>query len=251
MELELKQDELERPEELAKENVVEKTIDEEKEMPLSHENGVDATIQNVTKYFEKNVDVEVAKLPNSSPVWEKISQSNFKEIVKFVVETSLKVFLKKKLNINFSTFNDMKNAVGSALDGNMKDALKKASDAALDQFNQVDAMTKTAIKGVKNNVIDHTINTQKYEIINRQTKVVNRISDNCQKFHEALAINDATTIKNKAIAIQKDMKQILPIRETIQQAQIVLDQYELWKNNGNQTLSLEENELIEKLHKTA
>jgi hypothetical protein len=64
-------------------------------------------------------------------------------------------------------------------------------------------------------------------------------------------VNDITMIKKSANAIQKDMKQILPIRDTINQAQIVLDKYELWKNNGNQSLSLEENELIEKLHKSA
>ena len=110
---------------------------------------------------------------------------------------------------------------------------------------------KTVIKTVKNTVIDKTVDSQKYEVMNRQTKVINRISSNCQKFGEALKINDAKNIKKTAEAIKKDMNTILPIRETISMAQNVLDKYSLWQNKGNEQLTKDENDLINKLNNCA
>ena len=107
------------------------------------------------------------------------------------------------------------------------------------------------IKSIKNTVIDETLDNSPYEITVKQTKVMNRLHENCLKFEEELSINDAATIKKKANAIQKDLKEVLPIKETLQKAQNALDKYELWKNNGNRVLSEEENAIIEKLNQSA
>ena len=145
----------------------------------------------------------------------------------------------------------MKTAWNAAMDGNLKEALKKTSDAAVDGIAVLPSTVKTVIKNVKNTVIDKTVDSQKYEVINRQTKVINRISSNCQKFGEALKINDAKNIKKTAEAIKKDMNTILPIRETISMAQNVLDKYSLWQNKGNEQLTKDENDLINKLNNCA
>ncbi len=118
------------------------------------------------------------------------------------------------------------------MDGNLKEAIKVSSDTAVDKLPLLDSTSKLAIKKVKNAVIDKTIDSEKYEIINKQTKILNRISKNCDDFSKALNQNEADTIKKKAASIKKDLKEILPIRETINRAQNMLDQYELWKNKG-------------------
>ena len=251
MELNLSNETMELTDEMEREKNKEESLLEIQKNNNFQELGVEKTIQDVTKSFEKNIENEVGKIDVSAPIWEKISQSKLKDIVKFAIETTLKVVLKKKFHINFSSFDDMKKAVESAMDGNLKQAVKSASDAVINNITQVDTVTKNAIKSVKNHVIDTTIDSQRYEIINKQTKLVNRIGKNCDELNQAFHVNDATLIKKKANAIQKDMKEILPIQDTIHQAQIMLDKYELWKNNGNQMLSFEENELIEKLNKTA
>ena len=87
--------------------------------------------------------------------------------------------------------------------------------------------------------------------MNKQTKILNRISNNCEAFNEALNKNDIETIKKKANSIKNDMKKILPIRETINKANCALDKYSLWQSKGNEALTVEENELIEKLNLSA
>lgn len=194
--------------------------------------GVDKTINNLTKTLEKNIADEVEKLNFEKSVWEKISKSKFKDIVKVAIEAVLKGVLKKKFNINYKTFDEAKEVIKNAMDGNLKEAIKSSSDIAVDKIPAIDSTSKLAIKRVKNAVIDKTIDSEKYEIINKQTKVLNRISKNCDELDEALNLNEIETIKKKATAIKKDLKEILPIRETINRAQNVLDQYELWKNKG-------------------
>lgn len=215
------------------------------------DNGLDRTIDGISETLKKNIEKEVEKINEDNSIWEKITKGSFSKIIKTAIETTLKSFLKKKFNINFSTFNDMKTAWNAAMDGNLKEALKKTSDVAVDGIAVLPASVKSAIKSVKNGVIDKTVDSQRYEVINRQTKTINRISSNCEKFGEALKINDAKNIKKTAEAIKKDMKTILPIRETISMAQNVLDKYSLWQNKGNMQLTDDENALIDKLNNCA
>lgn len=213
--------------------------------------GIDKTINDIEKTLEENIALEVDKLNLNESFFEKISKTKLMDIIKISIEAVLKGVLKKKVNINYSTFNDMKESINSVMDGNLKDALKESSDVAINKIDSFDAITKTAIKTIKNAVIDKTIDGKKYEIINKQTKVLNRISDNCEKFSEAMKINDEKTMKNVVNKIKKDMKEILPIRETISKAQNVFDKYSLWENKGKEPLTNEENELIEKLNLSA
>lgn len=215
------------------------------------DNGLDRTIDGISETLKKNIEKEVEKINEDNSIWEKITKGSFSKIIKTAIETTLKSFLKKKFNINFSTFNDMKTAWNAAMDGNLKEALKKTSDVAVDGIAGLPASVKSAIKSVKNGVIEKTVDSQKYEVINRQTKTINRISSNCEKFGEALKINDAKNIKKTAEAIKKDMKTILPIRETISMAQNVLNKYSLWQNKGNMQLTDDENALIDKLNNCA
>lgn len=213
--------------------------------------GIDKTIGDVTKTLEFNIEKEIQKLKLDESVFQKFSKSKLMDVVKVAIEAVLKGVLKKKFGINYSTFNDMKNAINDVMDGNLKDALKQSSDVAVDNIKILDGTTRTTIKTVKNAVIDKTIDSEKYEIVNKQTKILNRISKNCEEFNEALKINDSEIIKKRATSIKNDMQKILPIRETIVQAQCVLDKYALWQNKGNKELTIEENELIEKLNKSA
>ena len=224
----------------------------DEEISIEKDNvALDRAIDGISETLKKNIEKEVEKINVESPIWEKISKGSFSKTIKTAIEATLKAFLKKKFNINFSTFNDMKTALNAAMDGNLKEALKKTSDAAVDGIAVLPSTVKTVIKNVKNTVIDKTVDSQKYEVINRQTKVINRISSNCQKFGEALKINDAKNIKKTAEAIKKDMNTILPIRETISMAQNVLDKYSLWQNKGNEQLTKDENDLINKLNNCA
>lgn len=216
-----------------------------------NEKVLDTTIDNVSKNLEENITKEVENLNLNESVWEKISKSAVMDVVKVALEVVLKSVLKKKFGINFSTFNNMKDTLEAVMDGNLKDALKQGSDIALDGVDKLDNITKSAIKTVKNTVIDKTIDNEKYEILNKQTKILNRIGDNCDKFNEALKINDEKTMKNKINSIKKDMKEIIPIRETINKAQAVLDKYSLWQSKGNIALTEEETSLIDKLNNCA
>lgn len=224
----------------------------DEEISIEKDNvALDRAIDGISETLKKNIEKEVEKINVESPIWEKISKGSFSKTIKTAIEATLKAFLKKKFNINFSTFNDMKTAWNAAMDGNLKEALKKTSDVAVDGIAVLPSTVKTVIKNVKNTVIDKTVDSQKYEVINRQTKVINRISSNCQKFGEALKINDAKNIKKTAEAIKKDMNTILPIRKTISMAQNVLDKYSLWQNKGNEQLTKDENDLINKLNNCA
>ncbi len=231
---------------------VRKNNELDEEISVEKDNvALDRTIDGISETLKKNIEKEVEKINVESPIWEKISKGSFSKTIKTAIEATLKAFLKKKFNINFSTFNDMKTAWNAAMDGNLKEALKKTSDVAVDGIVVLPSTVKTVIKTVKNTVIDKTVDSQKYEVMNRQTKVINRISSNCQKFGEALKINDAKNIKKTAEAIKKDMNTILPIRETISMAQNVLDKYSLWQNKGNEQLTKDENDLINKLNNCA
>ena len=236
-------------------NSLQKTLDNvaDKDVAISknEELGVNKTIDKFLKNYDKNVDKEVAKDQKSESSLSKATNGKLKEILKVGAETALKVALKTKLGVNFSTFDCMKKAVTKAMDGDFKSAIKSASNGAVDQMVPLNSTYKSAIKTIKNSIIDNTIDNQKYQIINRQTKLVNRIEKNCDKFNEALSKNDEVNIKKSATSIKRDMKEILPIREVINNAQNVLDKYELWKNKGNTSLTNEENELIEKLNKSA
>lgn len=213
--------------------------------------GVDKTINDIVLTLEENIALEIDKLNLNESVWNKISKSDFADVVKVTIESAVKGILKKKFKINYSTFNDAKEALNDVLDGNMKDAVKNGVDVVIDKLPFLDATAKTAIKSVKNAIIDKTIDSEKYEIVNKQTKLLNRISDNCEKFDEAMKINDEKKMKSVVNSIKKDMKEILPIRETISKAQSVLDKYSLWENKGKEELTVEENELVEKLNACA
>lgn len=233
-------------------------LNEEKNNILTNEentnsltNSVDNTIENIAETLKKNIEKEVSKIDVDSSIWEKITQNQFFDVVKTSLEETLKSVLKNKFKVKFSTFNDMKDTWNAVMDGNLKEALKKSSDAAIDTIKVFTPTVRTGIKKVKNVVIDKTIDSEKYEVINKQTKIINKISNNCQKFNEAMQINDSKNIKKVAKAIEKDMKAILPIRETISMAQNVLDKYSLWKEKGENMLSQEEVELIEKLNECA
>ncbi len=212
---------------------------------------IDKTVNDITKKLEENIEKEIDKLNLDESIWKKISKSKVADVAKVAIEAVLKGVLKKKFNINFSTFDDMKKSLNSIMNGDLKDALKQSSDSAIGSIKELDGVTKTTIKTIKNSVIDKMIDNGKYEIINKQTKVLNRISKNCEKFNEAMKINDEKTIRLKANAIKKDMKEIIPIKETILKAQGVLDKYSLWQNKGKQALSNEENEIIDKLNNCA
>lgn len=228
---------------------VEKDLDKGKENTES--TVLEKTINSVTNTLEENIAKEVEKLNLNESVWKKISKSAFSDVVKVAIEAVLKGALKKKFGINFSTFNEMKDTLESVMNGDLKEAIKTSSDAAVDSLKVLDGITRSTIKTVKNAVIDKTIDSEKYEIVNKQTKLLNRISDNCEKFNEALDKGDEKTMKSKVNSIKKDMKEILPIRETINRAQSVLDKYSLWQNKGNTALSTDESELIDKLNNCA
>ena len=208
----------------------------------------DELIATISNQADKNIDKEILQ---QESLFKNVDKDLVKSIVKNIVEVALKVVLKKKFHISFSTFEAAKKTINSLMDGDTKAAVKSASDVALSGVKGIDSSTKGMIKSIKNTVIDETLDNSPYEITVKQTKVMNRLHENCLKFEEALSINDAATIKKKANAIQKDLKEVLPIKETLQKAQNALDKYELWKNNGNRVLSEEENAIIEKLNQSA
>lgn len=230
------------------------TLDNEtitKEITYPKDTAVDKTIDNIAKTLEDTISMEVDKLNLNESIWEKISKSAFADVVKVSIEAVIKGVLKKKFGINYSTFNDMKDTIRNVMDGNLKDALKDSSSAAIDKIKVLDGTTKTTIKTVKNAVIDKVIDSEKFEIINKQTKLLNKISEKCEKFNEAMKTNDEKQMKSTVKSLKKDMEEILPIRETISKAQAVLDKYALWESKGKETLSIEENELIDKLNMCA
>lgn len=226
-------------------------IDKEEVKNSGESRALDNVINDISEMLEKNIGLEMDKIDVNESIWEKMSKSSVAEVVKVAAESVLKGVLKKQFGINFSTFNDMKDTWNAVMDGNLKEALKNGSDAAINNIPLLDGITKTTIKNIKNAVIDKTINSEKYEVINKQTKLLNRINSNCEKFDEAMQKNDEKTMKSKINSITKDMKEILPIRETISRAQATLDKYSLWQNKGNEPLSTMENELIEKLNECA
>lgn len=226
------------------------TFNEEKEenRPKSK---LEDSIKNIGTSLEENIKFEIDKLDLNESIWQKISKSEVMDVVKVAIEAVIKGVLKKKFDVNYSTFNDMKDGLNSFMNGDLKNALKETSDAALGKIEKLDGTVKTVIKTIKNSVIDKVVNTEEYELINKQTKILNKISKNCEKFNDAMEKNDEKTMKSKVNAIKKDMKEILPIRETISKAQGIIDRYELWQNKGKEPLTKEETELIEKLNNCA
>ena len=213
--------------------------------------GIDKTIKDLVVTLEENIALEVDKLNLNESFWNKITKSDFADVVKVGIESVLKSVLKKKFKIDYSTFNEAKKALNDALDGNTKDMVKNVVDSVINELPFFDNTTKTVIKNVKNAIIDKTIDSEKYKIVNKQTKLLNRISNNCEKFDKAMEINDEKQMKSTINSIRKDMKSILPIRETISKAQGVLDKYSLWENKGKQMLTKEEGELVDKLNACA
>lgn len=226
-------------------------LDEIKKEDTKNESKVETSIKNIATTLEENIQMEVDKLNLNESFWEKISKSEVMDVVKVAIEAVIKGVLKKKFNINYSTFNDMKDSLNSFMNGDLKDALKESSDAGINSIKELDGVAKTAIKTIKNSVIDKVVSSEEYELLNKQTKLLNRISSNCEKFNAAMDKNDEKTMKSRVNAIKKDMKEILPIRETISKAQGIIDKYELWQNKGKEALTKEENELIEKLNECA
>ena len=110
------------------------------------ETKVKESINNIATTLEENIQIEVDKLNLNESFWEKISKSEVMDVVKVAIESVVKGVLKKKFNINYSTFNDVKESLNSFMNGDLKDALKESSDAALNSIDKLDGVAKTAIK---------------------------------------------------------------------------------------------------------
>lgn len=91
----------------------------------------------------------------------KTKESKLKKVLKSVyrvseelIDSALRVFLKKKFKLNYSVYNDGKSAIKSIISKDYKNSIKKGTDSILYTIKKIPAHIKKIIKNTKNKAID-------------------------------------------------------------------------------------------------
>lgn len=148
---------------------------------------------------------------------------------------------------NFDSISQMQMAVQN---GGIIDNMSGVLDVVLDKVNNIgliNSKTSELIKNGKNIILDNIENNIE-STFNNQIKSVENIENNIIKWKKYFENKDFNGMEQEYNKIQKEIKNLVPIENIINQARVVENLHILIKNNGQDfNLKKEEIELAEKL----
>jgi hypothetical protein len=81
----------------------------------------------------------------------------------------------------------------------------------------------------------------------KQQNTISRIDKKCMQMEEAFKTNDIKTLDRVYKTLKSDVQKVMPIKDTIEKGNSMLNRYELYKSKNGKQLSNDELELCQKL----
>lgn len=148
---------------------------------------------------------------------------------------------------NFENVSQMQNAVKT---GGLIDGISSLLDTVVDKVKNAGLINNTVAKTIKQgkNTILNNVENNIEKTFTRQSESIeytNKYINNWKKYYQNKDFNGMEKEYNK---IKKELKNLVPIEKTINEAKIIKNLHNLIKNNGQDfNLSKEQLELAEKL----
>ena len=150
------------------------------------------------------------------------------------------------MGMKTSTFNSLKSILEAVKEGDLKKGLTAGFNVVISLL-KVPTTAKTILKNGKDLVINQVFDDELQTVMTKQKNTISRIDKKCIQMEEAFQKNDVKTLDRVAKTLKTDLEKVMPIQNVIAKGQNILNQYELYKNKGNQQLTNEKKELCLKL----
>lgn len=178
-----------------------------------------------------------------------ILESGFKEGINKAIESAIELG-KSAIGIvtgEFENINQIKIAVKN---GGIIDTASDLLDKAIEFGKEKDLINNTVsdlIKSGKNTILNQ-ISENIEESLNLQVNAIEKLDKYCSNWNEYYNNKDFNGMDKEYKKIEKQLKNIVPIQNTINRVKVVENLHNLIKNNGkNFNLSQEEIELSKRL----
>ena len=178
-----------------------------------------------------------------------IFESGFKEGINKAIESAIDLG-KSAIGVvtgEFENINQIKTAVKN---GGIIDTVSDLLDKAIkfgEKKNLINNTVADLIKSGKNTILNQ-ISENIEESLNVQVKAIEKLDKYCSNWNEYYMNQDFNGMEKEYKKIEKQLKNIIPIQNTINRTKIVENLHNLIKNNGkNFNLSQDEIELANRL----
>ena len=178
-----------------------------------------------------------------------ILENGIKEGIQTAIN-SVKDFAKSTIGLTTGKFDNMNQVELAIKNGGIADTISDLLDTALDktyELGYTDKSITTLIRNGKNIILDNLINNIKNEINYQSNSLekIDRYLNNWKNYYENKDFEGMTKEMSK---IKNQLKNIIPLENTIKEARKAETIHNLIKNNGqNFEITQLESELIEKL----
>lgn len=209
--------------------------------------------QNISEAFSNAVKKGVDSLSFPEQLGESVKKGlekiDLKEIGSAAAESALKKGM-SKLGMKSTTFNGLKGVAEAIKEGDLKKGLESGLNAAISLL-KVPQAAKTMIKGGKDLILNQFFEDELKTVMKKQKNTISRIDKKCKQMEEAFQTSDTKTLDRVAKTLKSDLEKVMPIRDVIHKGEAVLNQYQLYKTKGNQSLTATEKELCQTLSASA
>ena len=216
---------------------------------LSSDNQSKNIITNIGDAFSNAIKKGSEKLSFPDELGEKVKTGLEKidlgEIGEKAAESALKLGL-SKLGIKTTTFNSVKEIFEAIKEGDLKKGLSAGFNTVISLLN-IPQTAKTIMKEGKDLILDQTLSDELKTIMKKQQNTISRIDKKCIQMEEAFKTNDVKTLDRVYKTLKSDVQKVMPIKDTIEKGNSMLNRYELYKSKNGKQLSNDELELCQKL----
>lgn len=178
-----------------------------------------------------------------------ILENGVKEGIQTAVN-SVKDFAKSAIGLTTGKFDNMAQVELAIKNGGIADTISDLLDVALDKTFQLGYTDKTVtslIRNGKNIILNNLTNNIKNEM-NYQTNSLEKMDRYINNWKNYYENKDFEGMTKEMTKIKSQLKNIIPLENTIKEARKVETLHNLIKNNGqNFEITKLENELVEKL----
>lgn len=178
-----------------------------------------------------------------------ILENGVKEGIQTAVN-SIKDFAKSAIGLTTGKFDNMAQVELAIKNGGIADTISDLLDVALDKTFQLGYTDKTVtslIRNGKNIILNNLTNNIKNEM-NYQTNSLEKMDRYINNWKNYYENKDFEGMTKEMTKIKSQLKNIIPLENTIKEARKVETLHNLIKNNGqNFEITKLENELVEKL----
>ena len=216
---------------------------------LSLDNQSKNIITNIGDAFSNAIKKGSEKLSFPDELGEKVKTGLEKidlgEIGEKAAESALKLGL-SKLGIKTTTFNSVKEIFEAIKEGDLKKGLSAGFNTVISLLN-IPQTAKTIMKEGKDLILDQTLSDELKTIMKKQQNTISRIDKKCMQMEEAFKTNDVKTLDRVYKTLKSDVQKVMPIKDTIEKGNSMLNRYELYKSKNGKQLNNDELELCQKL----